>query len=114
MKPKKPVFQSKGSKMEFCGREWNEPSRVAVQIQLHGFLKTRHSVSPMMLEVSPLLHDALQEIREHVPGLDENLSKGSVLVLVNGINLQRISQPVTLTEGDTIAFVPFVAGGLGH
>jgi molybdopterin converting factor small subunit len=98
--------------MELYGREGNEPSLVAVQIQLHGYLKTRHSVSPLTLEVSPLLHDALQEIREKVPGLDEDLSKGSILVLVNGVNLQRTGgQPITLAKGDTITLVPFVAGG---
>ena len=113
--PENPKFQNMGNKMELWGREGNGPSRVAVRIQLHGYLKTRHSASPLMFEVSPLLHDALQEIREQVPGLDEDLRKGSILVLVNGVNLQRtVSQPVTLAEGDIIALVPFVAGGWGH
>ena len=101
--------------MGLCGRDENGPSRIAVQIQLHGYLKIRHATSPLMLEVSPLLHDALQEIREQIPGLDENLSRGSILVLVNGVNLQQTGgQPVTLAEGDIITLVPFVAGGCGH
>ena len=113
--PKNPEFQSMGNKMELCGRGGNGPSCVAVQIQLHGYLKIRHSASPLMLKVSPLLHDALQEIRKQIPGLDEDLGRGSILVLVNGVNLQRTGgQPVTLAEGDIIALVPFVAGGWGH
>ena len=110
-----PEFQSMGNKVELCDRDRNGPSRVAVEIQLHGHLKTRQSASPLTFEVSPLLHEALHEIREQVPGLDEDLRKGSFLVLVNGVNLLRAgSQPVTLAENDIITLVPFAAGGWGN
>ena len=87
-------------------------SPVTVQIELHGYLKTGTAGSRMALTVSPSLHDALQEIRNQLPQVDARLRKGSVVILVNGVNLLRTGDTsVTLAEGDTITFVPFVAGG---
>ena len=87
-------------------------SPITVQIELHGYLKAGTAESRMALTVSPSLHEALQEIRNQLAQVDARIRKGSVVILVNGVNLLRTGDTsVTLAEGDTITFVPFVAGG---
>ncbi len=89
-------------------------SRVTVQVQLHGYLRTGTAEFPLTLRVSPSLDEALQQICQQVPGLDEKLKKGNVVILLNNVNLHQMRDTsVTLADGDVIAFVPFVAGGRG-
>lgn len=89
------------------GQAW-----VTIRVELLGSVAEQLGKARVTLVVPSPLPQALAEICQQVSGLNAALQGSNAAIMVNGVNLQRLQgQTPKLADGDTVAFVPFVAGG---
>jgi molybdopterin converting factor small subunit len=90
----------------------SDETGVRVTVRLRGYLQITDEGAPIELVVPGELKAALQAITQQIPGLEQRIGQGSIIILLNGVNLHGMrGESVSLADGDLLDFVPFAAGG---